>query len=66
MRLTADLKASENELFAWLRNAYRAVSFTGTSAQTTEVPILSLTAADALKLNLDRAFQPMLHFFARM
>ena len=36
------------------------------AASPAAVPILSLTATDALQLNLDKAFQPMLHFFARM
>ena len=31
-----------------------------------EVPVLSLTSIDSLKLNLDKALQPILHFFARM
>jgi len=28
--------------------------------------VLSLTSIDSLKLNLDKALQPILHFFARM
>jgi hypothetical protein len=29
-------------------------------------PLLSLTSIHSLKLNLEKAFQPILHFFARM
>jgi hypothetical protein len=36
------------------------------AASPAAVPILSLTGTDALPLNLDKAFQPMLHFFTRM
>ena len=36
-----DRTEPENESFAWLRNAYRAVSFPGTSAQTADVSITS-------------------------
>ena len=66
MRLTGDRTEPENELLAWLRSAYGVVSFTGTSAQSTEVLILSLTSIDFLKLSLDKAFQVILHFFARV
>jgi len=31
-----------------------------------QVPVLSLTLIDSLKLILDKALQPILHFFARM
>ena len=61
-----DRTEPEKESFAWLRNADGAVSFPGTSAIPAEVPVLSLTSIDFLKLNLDKAFQLILHFFARI
>lgn len=36
------------------------------SAHTTEVLILSLASMDYVKLNPNKAFQPILHFFSRM
>ena len=37
-----------------------------TSATPTEVLLLSLASIDSLKLNPNKAFQPILHFFGRM
>ena len=37
-----------------------------TSATPTEVLLLSLASIDSLKLNPNKAFQPILHFLGRM
>ena len=60
MRLTADRTEPENESFAWLRNAYRAVSFPGTSAKPAEVLRRKLSSTNSLEA------QPQLEAIARI